>query len=155
MSSIKILNSIGTPPFLFTYSQHPLWICYATRCVHFIVPSGRGRAFFFLSGQMYTSGSTFIKKIEPFVCHYNSVPSLVPSVPSKKQGFKITVSSLVFLVQTFGKVIDESGTTQTRNSAVLWCLLSDQIPNTLQLQFHFGFNKCIWAIFSQLSFWNF
>ena len=30
----------------------------------FTVPSGRGGALFFLRGQMYTSGSTFIKKIE-------------------------------------------------------------------------------------------
>ena len=29
---------------------------------------------FFLRGQMYTAGSTFIKKIEPFVCHYISMP---------------------------------------------------------------------------------
>ena len=44
------------------------------RCVHFTVPSGTRGALFFLWEQMYTSGSTFIKKIKPFVCHYISMP---------------------------------------------------------------------------------
>ena len=38
-------------------------ICYAARCIYFTVPSGRKGALVFLRGQMYTSGSTFIKKI--------------------------------------------------------------------------------------------
>ena len=59
----------------FAYLRlHPLRICYAARCVHFTVPSGRRGALFFLWGKMYTSGSTFIIKIKPFVCHYISVP---------------------------------------------------------------------------------
>ena len=49
-------------------------ICYAARCVHVTVSSGRRSAFFFLWEQMYTSGSTFIKKIKPFVCHYIGMP---------------------------------------------------------------------------------
>ena len=44
------------------------------RCVHFTVPSGTRGALFFLWEQMYTSGSTFIKKIKPFVFHYISMP---------------------------------------------------------------------------------
>ena len=42
--------------------------------IHFTVPSGRRGAVFFLCKQMYTSGSTFIKKIKPFVCYYISMP---------------------------------------------------------------------------------
>ena len=45
------------------FSFHPLWICYAARCAHFTVPSGRRGALFFLWEQMYTCGSAFIKKI--------------------------------------------------------------------------------------------
>ena len=61
--------------FTFIYfSLHPLWICYAARCVHFTVPSERRGALFFLWEHMYTSGSTFIKKIKPVVCHYTSIP---------------------------------------------------------------------------------
>ena len=56
------------------FSLHPLWIYYAARCVHVTVPSGRSGALCFLWEQMYTSGSTFIKKIKPFVCHYISMP---------------------------------------------------------------------------------
>ena len=56
------------------FSLHPLWISFDARCVHFTVPSGRRGALFFLWEQMYTSGSTFIKKIKPFVCHYISMP---------------------------------------------------------------------------------
>ena len=56
------------------FSLDPLWICYAARCVHFTVPSGRRGALFFLWEQMYTSRSTFIKKIKPFVCHYITMP---------------------------------------------------------------------------------
>ena len=35
--------------------------------IHFTVPSGRRGALFFQWEQMYTSGSTFIKKIKSFV----------------------------------------------------------------------------------------
>ena len=56
------------------FSLHPLWICYAVRCVHFVVPSRRRGVLFFLWKQMYTSGSPFIKKNKPFVCHYISTP---------------------------------------------------------------------------------
>ena len=51
----------------FYFSLHPLRICYDGRSVHFTVPSGRRDALFFLWEQMYTYGSTFIKKIKPFV----------------------------------------------------------------------------------------
>ena len=44
------------------------------RCVHFTVTSGRRRALLFLRGQMYISGSTFIKNIENFTWHYISMP---------------------------------------------------------------------------------
>ena len=62
------------------FSLHPLWICYAARCVHFTVPSGRRGALFFLREQMYASSSTFIsdntfiRNIKPFVCNYTSMP---------------------------------------------------------------------------------
>ena len=62
---------------LVDFSQHPLLTCYGARCVHFNVPSGRRGAFFFLRGHMYRSGSTFIKKIEPFICHYISMPRYI------------------------------------------------------------------------------
>ena len=59
---------------IFVYfSLHPLWICYPARCVYFTVPSGRKAALFFLLEQMYTSGSTFIKNIKPFIFHYTSI----------------------------------------------------------------------------------
>ena len=57
---------------LFQFAS--LWICYAVKCVHFTVPSGRKNALFFLQKQEAHSGSTFIKKIKPFVCHYVSMP---------------------------------------------------------------------------------
>ena len=42
----------------------------------YILPSPREKeVLFFLRGQIYTSGSTFIKKIEPFACHYINLPS--------------------------------------------------------------------------------
>ena len=62
------------------FSKHPLWICYAARCVHFTAPSGRRGALFFLMEQMYSSGRTFIKKINSFLCHYISMhPGLAES----------------------------------------------------------------------------
>ena len=56
------------------FSLHPLCVCYAARCAHFTVPSGTRGAVFFLWELMYTSGSTFIKRIKPSVCHYISAP---------------------------------------------------------------------------------
>ena len=50
-------------PFSY-FSLHPLSVYYAARCVHFTVPSRRRGALFFLWEQMYTSDSTFIKKIK-------------------------------------------------------------------------------------------
>ena len=55
------------------FSLYLMWICYAATCVDFTVPSGRIGTVFFLWQQMYTSGSTFIKKIKPLVCHYISM----------------------------------------------------------------------------------
>ena len=70
-STIFDLNpDFGYSATFVYFSLHPLWICYSGRCVHFAVPSGRRDELFFLWEQMYTSGSTFIKKIKPFVCHY-------------------------------------------------------------------------------------
>ena len=86
------------------FSLHPLWICYAARCIHFTVPPGRRSALFFLWEQMYTSGSTFIKKIKPVVCHYISMPR----------------SSNVYIKRI-------NSTTQARNSTVLWWLLWYQV----------------------------
>ena len=71
--STEILILANSATFV-DFSYYPLWTCYAARCVHFTVPSGRRGALFFLRGQMYTSGSTFIKKIEPFIYHYISMP---------------------------------------------------------------------------------
>ena len=74
-SIIFDLNSYFGYSATFVYfGLHPLWIFYAARCVHFIVPSARRGALLFLWEQMYTSSSTFIKKIKPFVCHYSSMP---------------------------------------------------------------------------------
>ena len=74
------------------FSLHPLWICYAARCVHFTVPSGRRGALFFLREQMCTIGSTFIKKIFSviiLVCIGNT---------QKNKTARQTASSLVLLV---------------------------------------------------------
>ena len=60
----------------FVYlSQHPLWICYAARCVHFTDPQEE---------EVHSSswGGTDLhiwqhihqKKIKPFVCDYISMP---------------------------------------------------------------------------------
>ena len=57
-----------------SFSLHPLGICEAARWTHFTVTSRRRVAHFFLWEQMYTSRSTFIKKIKPFVCHYITMP---------------------------------------------------------------------------------
>ena len=72
--------------------------------IHFTVPSGRRGALFFLWEQMYTSGSTFIKKIKPVVCHYISMPR----------------SSNVYIKRI-------NSTIQARNSTVLWWLLWYQV----------------------------
>ena len=64
----------GYSATLAYFSLHPMSVCYAARCVHFTAPSERRGALFFLWKQMYTSGSTFIKKIKRFVCHYISMP---------------------------------------------------------------------------------
>ena len=40
----------------------------------FYYPSGKTGALFFLREQIYTSGSTFMKKIKTFFCHYISMP---------------------------------------------------------------------------------
>ena len=55
----------GSSTIFIYFCQHPLWICYAARCVYFTVFSGRKDVLFFLRGQIYTPGNTFIKKIEP------------------------------------------------------------------------------------------
>ena len=73
-SSTEILTLV-IASLSFIYSKHPLWICYAAKCAHFTVPSEKRGAFFFLSGQMYSSGSTFIKKIESLLCRYISMLS--------------------------------------------------------------------------------
>ena len=52
------------------------------------------------------------------------------------------------------KVIVELGKTQTRNSTV-FMLLIIWSNSTLKFLFLFGFNECLWAIFSLLSFENF
>ena len=71
---ILILATVPLSTLVSYFSLHPLRICYAARCVHITIPSGRRGALFFLWEQMYTSGSTFIKKIKPFVCHCISMP---------------------------------------------------------------------------------
>ena len=74
-STIFDLNSYFGYSATFVYfSLHPLLICYAARCVYFTVPLGRRGALLFLWEQMCTSGSTFIKKIKLFVCHFISMP---------------------------------------------------------------------------------
>ena len=79
LNALKCLTFHSDPYFgnsnTFVYfRKHPLLIYYASRWLYFTVPSGRRGAIFFLSIQMYTSGSTFIKDIEPFVYHYISMP---------------------------------------------------------------------------------
>ena len=70
-SIIFRLKSLFGCSATFVYlSLHPLWICYAAWCVYFTVPSGTRGALLFLWEQMCTSGSTFIKNIKPFICHY-------------------------------------------------------------------------------------
>ena len=63
-------------------------ICYAARCVHFTVPSGRTGASFFLRGQMYLSGSPFTKKIS-MISKY---------IKKKTTRLRQTAPSLVLLV---------------------------------------------------------
>ena len=63
----------GYSPTVSYFSLYPLRICYAARCVHFPIPSGRAGAPLFLREQSYASGSAFIKNIKPFVCHYTSI----------------------------------------------------------------------------------
>ena len=82
--STKILT-LTIAPFLF--------LLVGAKCVHFIVPSGGRGTLFFLSAEMYTFSSMFIKKI-------------------------LTDSDFC-LAYDYAKVIDELEKTQTRNSAVL------------------------------------
>ena len=60
--SIKIF-ALAIAPLSFIYNYHSLWICYTARYVHFTVPLERRSAFVFLSGQVYTSGSTPSKRL--------------------------------------------------------------------------------------------
>ena len=64
------MTYFGSSTTFVYFSKHPLWIYYADRyadriyyAVYFTVSSGRRDALFFLKGQMFTIGSTFIKKI--------------------------------------------------------------------------------------------
>ena len=50
---------------------------------------GRRRGFFFLRGQIYTSGSTFIEKIEPLVCHFIGMASNTSKKDCKTNCFVI------------------------------------------------------------------
>ena len=120
-----------------------MWICCAARHVHFTDASRRKGAPFLPEGTnvQYKSGSTFIKIIGRFV------PVIILKLvclgnTSKKQDCKITASSLVLLVQTFDKVIDELGMIKTWNSTVLWWLLSNQVT-LYNYNFCGGFNKCL------------
>ena len=70
----SIVFDFGYSATFVYFSVHPLQICYAARCVHSNVSSGRRGALFFLWEQIYTSGNTFIKKIKPFFYHYISMP---------------------------------------------------------------------------------
>ena len=73
-SIIFDLNSDFGYSATFVYiSLHTLRIFYAGRCVYFTVPSGRRGALFFLWEEMYSSGSTSVKKFKSFVCHYISM----------------------------------------------------------------------------------
>ena len=79
-----------------SFSQHPWSICCAGRCIHFTVPSGTRGALFFLRGQIYISGSTFIKKFEHFVSLY--IVACLDNT-SNKPDCKITGSLWAPLVQ--------------------------------------------------------
>ena len=71
---------------IFVYfSLHPLPICHAARCVHFIVPSGRRGALFFLTERMY--------RLNPL-----SVIILVCLGNIKNKAARQIASSLVLLV---------------------------------------------------------
>ena len=77
MAILVVFNSFNEvknlkKPDLVAHQKPPFYT--TARFVNFTVPSGRRGALFFLRGQMYTSGSTFIKKIKPFVYHYISMP---------------------------------------------------------------------------------
>ena len=121
------------------FSLHPVWICYAARCVHFTVPSGTWGSLFFLWEQMYTSGSTFIKKIKPFICHYISMPRKYIKIQDCKTNcFIIAPPSVDFynywwigpiLSITSSNIYTKriNSTTQTMNSTVLWWLLWYQV----------------------------
>lgn len=95
-----------------------------------------------------TSNSTFIKKIELFVCHYiMSIGNI--HLNTKKQDWKLIALSLVLPVQRFDKVKD-----------LINCVMVLQTQQHFAVPFQFciflclQFHECLGAIFSQLSYWN-
>ena len=64
-------------------------------------------------------GSTFIKKIKIFTCHYIFFLGNTSKIHGK---YEVTALSLVLLVSNFDKVIHELRKTQTGNSNEFWCL---------------------------------
>ena len=124
------------------FHLHPLWIFYVARCIHFTVPWGRIGALFFLWQQMYTSVSTFIRKTKPFSVIRQIASSLVLLLSTFDSYWWIGPTPSITSTNVYTKRINSA--TQTRNS-----------NNTLRFQYLWDFNKCLQAIFSQLSFENF
>ena len=84
--STKILT-LTIAPFLF--------LLVGAKCVHFIVPSGGRGTLFFLSAEMYTFSSMFIKKILTFVWHM-TMPRLLMNWKKHKPGIQLC---LVFIMR--------------------------------------------------------
>ena len=110
--------------------------CYAVWCIHFTGPLGGRSVLLFLTGQMYLSGSTFIKNIKSFVTMLLCLDNT-----SRKQNCKVITLSVILLVQTFVKVIVELGKTSKSFNCVLVLVIRPfAISNFLD-------NKRLWAIF--------
>ena len=59
--TVSICNISLKYQYSVYFIRDPLWIFYVARCVYSTLK--KKRYFFFLRGQMYTSGSTFMEKI--------------------------------------------------------------------------------------------
>ena len=123
----QIYSYFGNSTVFICFSWRSLRICYGARCVHFIVLSGRRGTLFFLRAQITESTAYLSKKFKPFLTSI-TMPKLLLNSELKKNIKKEFSCVMVFLMR----------------------------PRSIfKFEFVFGWNECLWAIFSLLSFENF
>ena len=115
----------GNSTIFVYFSWRPLWNGYGARCVHFIVPSGKRGTLFFLRAQMYR-------------CTH--------SAPHSSKRFK-PLSEIMWLWQGYWRIEKK----HKRGIQLCYVVFTVRPSNTFQ--FVFGFNECLWVIFSLENSW--